>query len=213
MPNREQTVRFPSTGAHPVELEGVLHLPGSDRYPAAIVCHPHPLYGGTMDNGVVVAIAQALAARGIAALRFNFRGVGRSRGRFNGGAGETDDARGALAFLRAQGGVDPRRLYVVGYSFGAWVGLRCVEEAEEIAGVVAVAPPLLVLPHEGLLRDFIGPRCFIVADRDQFCSIERLRAFVATLSPPVEVKVVHGADHFLWGHEEEVGELVAGFIT
>ena len=212
MPHREQPVRFSSVGAHPVELEGVLHLPGSDRYPAAIVCHPHPLYGGTMDNGVVVAIAQALAARGVAALRFNFRGVGRSRGRFNGGAGETYDARGALAFLRTQDGVNIRQLYVVGYSFGAWVGLRCTDE-ESIAGVVAVAPPLLVLPHVGLLRDFAGRRCFIVADDDQFCSIERLRAFVAALPPPVEVKVVHGADHFLWGHEEEVGELVAGFIT
>jgi alpha/beta superfamily hydrolase len=215
MPNREQAVRFPSSGAHPVELEGVLHLPASDCHQAAIVCHPHPLYGGTMDNGVVVAIAQALAARGVAALRFNFRGVGRSRGRFNGGAGETDDARGALAFLCAQGGADPRRLYVVGYSFGAWVGLRCADEADEeqIAGVVAVAPPVLVLPHEGLLRDFTGRRCFIVADHDQFCPVERLRAFVATLPPPVEVKIVRGADHFLWGHEQEVGELVAGFIT
>ena len=212
MPHREQPVRFSSVGAHPVELEGVLHLPGSDRYPAAIVCHPHPLYGGTMDNGVVVAIAQALAARGVAALRFNFRGVGRSRGRFNGGAGEIYDARGALAFLRTQDGVNIRQLYVVGYSFGAWVGLRCADE-ESIAGVVAVAPPLLVLPHVGVLRDFTGPRCFIVADRDQFCSIERLRAFVAILPPPVEVKVVHGADHFLWGHEEEVGQLVARFIT
>ncbi len=212
MPNREQAVRFPSGGAQPVELEGMLHLPGSDRHPAAIVCHPHPLYGGTMDNGVVVAIAQALAARGVAALRFNFRGMGRSQGRFDGGAGETDDARGALAFLRAQRGVDPQRLYVVGYSFGAWVGLRCAGDAE-IAGVVAVAPPLLVFPHEGLLRDFTGHRCFIVADNDQFCSVERLRAFVTTLPPSVEMKIIHGADHFLWGHERDVGELVAGFIA
>lgn len=214
-PNREQVVRFLSGGAHPVELEGMLHLPASGCHPAAIVCHPHPLYGGTMDNGVVAAIAQALVARGIAALRFNFRGVGRSQGRFNDGAGETEDACGALAFLRDQSGADLRRLYVVGYSFGAWVSLRCAGEAdeEEIAGVVAVAPPLLVLPHEGLLRNFAGRRCFIVADGDQFCPVERLRAFVATLPPPAEVKIVHGADHFLWGHEQEVGELVAGFIA
>ena len=194
-----------------MELEGQLRLPDSDCYPAAIVCHPHPLYGGTMDNSVVVTIAQMLAARGVASLRFNFRGVGRSQGRFDGGAGETDDARGALAFLCAQRGVDQRRVYVVGYSFGAWVGLRCAEDAE-IAGVIAVAPPLLVLPHEGLLRDFAGRGCFVVADNDQFCPIEHLRAFVATLSLPGEVKIVHGADHFLWGHEREVGELVAGFV-
>ncbi|MCR4407147.1 MAG: alpha/beta fold hydrolase [Anaerolineae bacterium] len=212
MSDREQAVRFSSGGANPVELEGRLRLPNSDRYPAAIVCHPHPLYGGTMDNSVVVTIAQMLAARGIASLRFNFRGVGRSQGRFSGDAGETDDARGALAFLRAQRGVDQRQMYVIGYSFGAWVGLRCADDAE-IAGVIAVAPPLLVLPHEGLLRDFAGRRCFIVADNDQFCPVENLLAFVATLSPPGEVKIVHGADHFLWGHEREVGELVAGFIT
>jgi len=212
MPHRERPVRFSSSGANPVELEGILHLPGTERYPAAIVCHPHPLYGGTMDNGVVVAIAQALAARGVAALRFNFRGVGHSQGRFNGGAGETDDARGALAFLRAQGEVDPRRLYVVGYSFGAWVGLRCADEAQ-LAGVVAVAPPLLALPHEGLLRNFVAPVCFIVADDDQFCSPEKLQAFVAALSAPVQVHVVRDADHFLWGHEQEVGKLVAGFIS
>lgn len=212
MPNREQAVRFPSGGANPVELEGVLHQPEAERYAAAIVCHPHPLYGGTMGNSVVVAIVQALVERGVAALRFNFRGVGRSQGRYDGGAGETDDARGALAFLRAQGGVDPRRLYVVGYSFGAWVGLRCADEAP-LAGVVAVAPPLLALPHEGLLRDFSAPVCFILADDDQFCSPEKLQAFVATLSAPVQMHVIRDADHFLWGHEQEVGELVARFIS
>lgn len=212
MPDREQAVRFPSGGANPVELEGRLRLPDSDHYPAAIICHPHPLYGGTMDNSVVVTIAQMLTTQGIASLRFNFRGVGRSQGQFDGGAGETDDARGALAFLRAQHGVDRQRMYVVGYSFGAWVGLRCADDAE-IAGVIAVAPPLLVLPHEELLRDFASRSCFVVADNDQFCPVERLQALVATLSSPGEVKIIHGADHFLWGREREVGELVTAFIT
>jgi len=119
-----QRVTFPAAGSGPL-LEGVQHLAaGSGPFPAAVVCHPHPLMGGTMDNTIVVAVCRVLAARGWAALRFNFRGAGRSAGSFDEGCGETDDVAGAVGFLRAKAEVDASRLAVVGYSFGAGVGLR-----------------------------------------------------------------------------------------
>jgi len=140
-----KSVAFPSRGTPAVLLEGMFHsLEGEGEWPAAVVCHPHPLGGGTMHNAVVSALARALAARGVMALRFNFRGVERSGGEHDNGRGEQADVAGALDWLLAQPGVDPWRVFVVGYSFGAWVG---VNHAQSDPRVTAVATVGLVAWH------------------------------------------------------------------
>src|SRR5690606_755555 len=118
-------IAFTSEG---LSLEGILHQPVSAPFPAAAVCHPHPLYGGDMNNYVVVAVCQALADAGIASLRFNYRGVGDSEGEYGDGLGERTDAAAALAYLRQLAQADQDRMGIVGYSFGATVALAAADE-------------------------------------------------------------------------------------
>jgi alpha/beta superfamily hydrolase len=162
----------------------------------AVVCHPHPQYGGDMHNAVVVAVARALARDGIATLRFDF-------GDFSGGTAEVGDARAALDAL----GRDlptGTPLALVGYSFGAWVALRAAHEGAPVEHVVAVGPPLAFLDWAflGALR---RRATFVVGDHDQFCDRARLERVPGGIAR----HVLAGADHFLAGREEEVAAVVA----
>ena len=194
-----------------IQLEGALHHPGGMNLPAAVVCHPHPLYGGSMDVSLVVSIARTLAARGIIALRFNFRSVGRSEGRFGKGVAELDDVAGAVDFLVQEEGVDQGRLYLVGYSFGAWVGLHHAEHDPRICGVVAIGLPM-GQSEEGFLSGYTRPKLFIAGEGDSVCPPDILRRFAEGLPPPKEVRILRGTDHFLMGREKEVAEAVVDFI-
>ena len=166
---RTQNVRLVSGN---LTLEGVLHLPASSPSPAVAVCHPHPLQGGNMHNNVVVAICGAAAERGIAALRFNFRGVGGSEGSFGDGVGERADADAALAHLRQLPEVEQHRVGIVGYSFGAAVALLVVGEDDQIAPSSRVAS----------LLPFVGPKAELVvvpgADHFWWGAQDRLAAIV-----------------------------------
>ncbi|GAB6062204.1 alpha/beta hydrolase [Deferrisoma palaeochoriense] len=206
----ETGVRFPSEGA---ELEGRLHVPGGEPpVPGVVVCHPHPLHGGSMSVPVVKAVARALAERGISTLRFNFRGVGRSTGAYDEGEGEVDDVVAAAAFLAAQPGVDPGRLGLVGYSFGAWVGGRAAERIlPGLRALVAVAPPLERLPLEAWTR-IAAPKLVLVGDRDDYCPLDRFEFWYAALPEPKERRILPGADHFLGGREGEVARAAAAFL-
>ncbi|TEU18593.1 MAG: alpha/beta fold hydrolase [Anaerolineales bacterium] len=210
----EHHVTFNSREANPVQLEGSLHLPASKegKGPGVVICHPHSLYGGSMEVPLVVAIAQELAQQGVVALRFNFRGVGRSQGTYADGEGEMTDVAGALDFLEGQGRVDRERLYLVGYSFGAGVGLRHAENEPRIAAVAAVAP-YVENPSESLLRSYSKPKLFLAGEGDTVCPIEWLRAFVAPLPEPKALCILPGTDHFFWGREREVAEIVGEFIA
>src|SRR5512143_822587 len=126
-----------------LRLAGRLATPTGARG-AAVICHPHPLYGGSMDNNVVAALERSLQAAGYATLAFNFRGVGGSDGGYGDFDGECDDARAALAFLRARGGAP--EIVLAGYSFGAMVALRVGWADAEVDRLIAVAPPLTMLP-------------------------------------------------------------------
>jgi alpha/beta superfamily hydrolase len=199
--------------AHPLQLEGVLHLVDrEERGPAAVVCHPHPLGGGSMYNGVVVAMARELAARGMMALRFNFRGVGGSEGQHDGGRGEQADLAGALDWLRAQPSVDPGRVSLAGYSFGAWVALVHAQTDPRL-----VAAAMVGLPAEmcdaGMMCSFARPKFFVTGEHDQLAPPDALRKLVQDLPAPKTIRVVHGADHFWAGLEQKVGGLVADFLS
>ncbi|HZC03891.1 MAG TPA: alpha/beta fold hydrolase, partial [Gammaproteobacteria bacterium] len=130
--------------ADDVTCEGILARPETvAQAPGLVICHPHPLYGGDMHNAVVRGLAEAFAAADFAVLRFNFRGVGQSTGRYGEGIGEQQDARAAVEWLTAQAGVDPARLFLAGYSFGARVTLAVAATDPRLCGFIAVAPPVL----------------------------------------------------------------------
>jgi len=200
-----EPLTFPSGD---LTLEGLFHRPPVAPHPAAVVCHPHPLFGGDMHNSVVTAVCQALVESGIAALRFNFRGVGRSLGRFGDGVGEREDAVSALAYLRGLEGVDPARVGLVGYSFGAAVALVAADEP--VAALAAISPPSF-----GSAIPPLAIRCpalLITGDRDDVAPPAHVSALARTLGPQCRVQVVPGADHFWWGHAEKLAHTVAGFL-
>lgn len=121
-------------------LEGRYHHNPTPGSPIAVVLHPHPLYGGTMNNKIVYRIYQAFAQNGFSVLRFNFRGVGRSLGRFDDGIGELSDAAAALDWIQVQN-PDASTCWVGGFSFGAWISMQLLMRRPEIEGFVAVSPP------------------------------------------------------------------------
>jgi alpha/beta superfamily hydrolase len=202
----ETALTFPSG---PLRLEGVAAIPaGATR--AVVLCHPHPEYGGTMDDAVVGAVGHHLGAAGVATLRFNFRGVGRSEGRHGGGVAEVDDVRAALDCLAAQ--APAARLALVGYSFGAAVALRAGAVDPRPERVVAIALPAVML-EAGFLSGCRTPTLFVHGDRDQFCPTARLDALLAECAAETEVTRLAGADHFLRGAETRVGDAVVRFVT
>jgi alpha/beta superfamily hydrolase len=207
-----QPVTFPAADDGPL-LEGALHLSaGPGPSPAAIVCHPHPLMGGTMDNTIVVAVCRALVARDWIALRFNFRGAGRSAGTFDGGRGEMDDVSGALGFLARRSEVDKGQLAVVGYSFGAEVGLHQAAQDTRVGWLVGIA---LVQEHyaDPFLDADTRPKLFIAGERDLWAPADQLHDYVARLSPPNKLHLIPHTDHFFFGREADVAALVTDFLS
>ena len=197
------------------------------RLPASVICHPHPLGGGSMHNALVVAIAHTLASSGVLALRFNFRGVGASEGAHDNGRGERDDIVGALDWLRAHPAVDPERVSLVGYSFGACVGLAIALSNPAVSAFAAVGLAVEFCDPD-LLRSVIEreqdpslaepgphvcPKLFLTGQRDRLAPPGELIEFVERLPDPNRVQIVTGADHFWWGSEARVGDLVAEFIA
>jgi alpha/beta superfamily hydrolase len=188
-----------------LSLEGVLHLPAAAPAPGVVVCHPHPQYGGDMENNVVVAACRALAGRGIAALRFNFRGTGGSDGAFDQGQGERDDARAALASLSDLPEVDAKRIGLIGYSFGAMVAAEVA--GGHLRGLALISPPLAF----GDLRvDWGCPALVLGGGQDPIAPADRLGVVAGRAG--VESRVVSGADHSWWGFEDELDEALGEFF-
>jgi alpha/beta superfamily hydrolase len=190
-------------------LEGVIHFPESSPSPAVAVCHPHPLYGGDMHNSVVLAICRAAATRGIAALRFNFRGVGSSQGSFGDGAGERADAAAALAHLRAHPQVPSDRIGIVGYSFGAAVALLAADP--DVRALVAVSTPTIARDASD-----IAVRCpalFLVGARDRAATPDCVPRLGPAIGPQAELAVIPGADHFWIGSEDQLARIVSDFLV
>jgi alpha/beta superfamily hydrolase len=159
----------------------------------ALVCHPHPSFGGTMHNKVVHRVATTLHALGGAVLRFNFRGVGASAGTFDEGEGELEDARAALAFLRARHA--RARCWVAGFSFGAWVAARLAASEPGIERMILVAPPVGTSSFEVLHRSPV-PKHVFQGTADDICPIGLLERELPAWSEPRELTRVPGATHF-----------------
>lgn len=194
-------------------LEGKLDLPaaGAGPWPGVVVAHPHPLQGGSMDVPLVRAISGELARRGMAVLRFNFRGVGNSEGEFQGGEGEVNDVGAAVLALGSRPEVDRTQRALVGYSFGAWVGLRHFASDTRLRGFAAVAMPLW---HQSpqLLRDDNRPKCFIAGSEDDVAPVDALRPLTLK-APQTTMIVLDGADHLFSGaFQRQVAERIGEFF-
>lgn len=189
-------------------LEGRLLVPGGAAA-AVVICHPHPQYGGAMDNEVVVGLAAELHAAHIATLRFNFRGTGGSEGRYANGVGEAEDTRAAVALLREESGVD--RVALAGYSFGAMMALSAGHDHADVDRLIAIAPPLPMM-DASFLRACAKPKLFLLGDRDQYCPYATLEQFAATLAGRNDLCRLAGADHFLAGTRAAIGAAVTGFL-
>jgi len=164
-----------------------------------------------MSNNVVLAICQALVEQSIAALRFNFRGVGKSGGEFGGGIAEQEDVKAALAVLSTTAEIDPKRIGLAGYSFGASVALAMALQDERVKLLALVSP---ALSDSGWvqLKEYPGSKFLIAGDADSLIPQERLRQYGIEIADRQQYQVVSGADHFWWGHEAEAGQKVARFF-
>jgi alpha/beta superfamily hydrolase len=186
-----------------ITLEGVAGYPETSAgpFPGVVICHPHPLGGGNMNNNLVVSVYDALLGMGFAALRFNFRGVGGSQGTHAGGEREPEDAEAALATLGRNQHVDRERLGMAGYSFGTGVILRNLSGYASARSFLLYSPPVRFLEYPGIGED-VRPKLFVCGDRDRSVPVGDLREKLESL-PEAELRVVTGADHFWDGRESE----------
>lgn len=197
----EQRVTFKSGE---LTLEGMIARPdGPGPHRAAVVCHPHPLYGGSMYNNVVDAVLEGLHARGFATLRFNFRGVGQSEGEFDNGHGETDDAAAAIRFLTGQNGIRADGAIMAGYSFGAMVAVRAARSQPEAGAIIAVALPIGMV-EPAVIGSIRKPIALVAGDNDAYCPAQPLTALAERLGALAQLKIIPGTDHFFSGHEQEI---------
>ena len=202
----EEVVRF---AVGPLILDGRLAIP-----PAAtagvVVCHPHPQYGGSMNNDLVVSLADAIQVAGFATLRFDFRGVGVSAGTHDNGRGEVDDVRAAAATLRARLGV--QRIGLVGYSFGSVMALRAgCAESSGVTGIVAIGPPVRMIDLDFLAGCGL-PLAFVTGDRDEFCPLATLESVRERCAPTSTLTLIPGADHFFGGHSDALAARVVDLV-
>ena len=194
-------------------LEGVLTLPDElpQPFPGVVMCHPHPMLGGNMDNPVVTSLCRAAGEAGVASFRFNFRGVEGSEGEFRGGDKEHEDIKAALNMLRRWPGVDGKRVALAGYSFGAGVVLRSLRHFNRARGLVLIAPPLSSLRDSRIVKDK-RPKLFIVGREDRLVSSVDLQRVLDGMREPVGFREIAGGDHSFSGREWEVADEVVGFV-
>jgi len=190
----------------------MLHVPSGieqEAY-AVAVCHPHPLYGGSMYNVVIEKVCRALEEEGIVALRFNFRGVGASEGTYQEGVGERADVASALSFLASINTLSPKALGVAGYSFGAYVATHAATQDPRVDALALVSPPFTMYSFEPL-GTYRKPKLVVWGSRDELVGFTAMEV-AKVVAEPRKLVLIEEADHFWSGHEEEVGRLVASFF-
>ena len=186
-------------------IEGRLAI-GGER--AVVVTHPHPLYGGDMDNDVVTAITEAFAQAGYTTLRFNFRGIGRSEGRYSEGLGEQEDVCAAVDHLRGCGYAD---VELSGYSFGTWVNALCAGGRLPDIPMTMVAPPAAFMDF-GAVSNLPGLKAVVAGSRDDIAPPDMLKRLTALWNPEARLEILSGADHFFFGYREALISLLVGLV-
>jgi len=193
-------------------LEARWDLPADPRGPVVVLCHPHPLYGGSMEVPLLRTVAAHLARAGCPVLRFNFRGVGASTGSWGGGEAEVGDV-GAAARAAAEA-FPGLPLALAGWSFGAVVALCRQAASGGAEPLAAIAPPVqsdLTPPLPAPASLAAAPRLLLIGDRDQFTTVGDLRAYASAAG--AALLVLPGSDHFFFGREARVAQAVAAHLT
>ena len=195
------------------QLEALLNQGAESATHAALVCHPHPMFGGTMHNKVVFHAMKALNGFGFPVLRFNFRGTGLSQGEHDAGRGEVEDVRTALHWLREQFHLP---IIFAGFSFGTAVGLRAACPDPDVAAMISLGTP--VAPVDECAYDFsflqscTRPKLFVSGARDQFGPRAKLEQLVASLPEPKRLVIIEGADHFFAGRLAELRKAIEEWV-
>lgn len=187
-------------------LEGRYHHNPEAGAPIAVVLHPHPLYGGTMNNKIVYRVYQAFAQNGFSVLRFNFRGVGRSLGKFDDGIGELSDAAAALDWIQVQN-PDASTCWVGGFSFGAWIAMQLLMRRPEIEGFMAVSPPANLYDFS-FLTPCPASGFFAQGGKDDIVKMSEVNKLVDKLRQQkycqIEYQTFDAADHYFRTTLEEL---------
>ena len=196
-------------------LEGRYQHNRSDTAPIALMLHPHPQHGGTMNNKVVYTLYHAFVSQGFSVLRFNFRGVGRSQGDYDRGEGELSDAASALDWLQTFN-QNATTCWIAGFSFGAWIGMQLLMRRPEISGFISVSPPanmydfsfLAPCPSSGMV---------IQGDQDEIVPEPAVAKLVEKLGHQrdleIDYRIIKGANHFYQNHIDELDSNVKDYLT
>ncbi|HJS21424.1 MAG TPA: CocE/NonD family hydrolase [Steroidobacteraceae bacterium] len=204
-PNPERIVIRGPAG----DLEAVLEQPASSSAARfGVVCHPHPLFGGTLDNKVVHSVARVMQELGLPTLRFNFRGVGGSAGKFDDGVGETDDALAVIDWGRERW--PGSAWWLAGFSFGAFVALRA-SERRSAQRLITVAPPVQRFQFTGL-RAPDYPWLIVQGDQDEIVDCAAVVAWARALSPAPQVTILPGAGHFFHGRLQDLKHAILAHV-
>lgn len=196
-------------------LEGRYQHAKKDDAPVALILHPHPQHGGTMNNKVVYSLYHNFARRGFSTLRFNFRGVGRSQGEFDNGQGELSDAAAALDWMQAHN-PNASGCWIAGFSFGAWIAMQLMMRRPEINGFIAIAPPASI--HD---FSFLAPcpagGLIVHGDADDIIPEESVAKLSDKLGKQknitIDYRVVKGCDHFFREHLDTMEKHVEGYLN
>jgi len=195
-------------------IEARYHHNEAKGAPIVVVLHPHPLYGGTMNNKITYNLYHAFVRSGFSALRFNFRGIGKSQGKFDDGIGEMADAATALDWIQQQN-MDANACWIAGFSFGAWISMQLLMRRPEINGFIAVSPPanlydfsfLSPCPTAGLIT---------MGDKDEIVTEDSVSKLASKLGNQkganLDYKIISGADHYYRNHIEELNTITEAYI-
>ncbi len=191
-------------------LEALLDLPAGEPRAVAVFGHPHPMHGGTMHTKALYQAAKAMPRIGVAALRFNFRGVGRSAGTFDSGAGEKDDFRAGLSFAETRFPDLP--VWSAGMSFGSWIAMTVGAEDARVSLLLAIAPPVDRYDFDAL-KTCTLPKFIVHGESDELISIKEIRKFYAQIPEPKELVTIEDANHLFEGKTSLVGEAVEDLLA
>jgi hypothetical protein len=193
-----------------IKLEGIIHRPTAQPVAGAVVCHPHPLFGGSMENSVVMAVSDALCERGMSVLRFNCRGAGKSEGSYGWIKKDKADVRSAVSFISSEESLES--IALVGYSWGCWVGFSSIIDDPRVKVLIGISPSIDAYDFNFMI-DCTKPKLFIVGDNDKFISKSDFLVFYEKLSSPKEYLFVQGTDHFYVGKESVVSDKCSEFLS